>query len=145
MEEAFWIVFAAVVAAVVGWGFGFLQAKKTGKTSSLAADLDLARKELREYQESANKHLNRTADLITDVYEKCHELQELTLSGSVRLNNDISRQSLLQPATYVHDRAEHDQKMALQHEKEVEETLKKNGSHSDELIVDIPPRDYAGK
>jgi uncharacterized membrane-anchored protein YhcB (DUF1043 family) len=147
---ALWIVLAAVIALFAGWGIGFIQAKKTGKTLALSSDLEATKRELREYQESANKHLNRTAELISDVYEKCHELQELTLSGSVRLNNDISRQSLLQPATYVFDRAEHDQKMAIQREQEAESSLNKKPSvalesNSEELILDEPPRDYAEK
>jgi uncharacterized membrane-anchored protein YhcB (DUF1043 family) len=142
------IILSAIICIFFGIILGVVIGRSSRNRPSLKNDLEIARKELRDYQESANKHLNRTAELISDVYEKCHELQELTLSGSLRLNNDISRQSLLQPATYVHSIAEHDEKIKEESDKiskgilsEVKDKSKEN--ISDELILDRAPKDYA--
>lgn len=143
------IILSAIICVFLGVFLGVIIGKASRNRPSLKSELEIAKKELRDYQESANKHLNRTAELISDVYEKCHELQELTLSGSLRLNTDISRQSLLQPATYVHSIAEHDQKMnrrSNEISKGILSDVKGDSKDglSDELILDKAPKDYVG-
>lgn len=140
------LIVVLISTIVVGISFiiGLLAGRISNNKKSLKGELEAVKKELRDYQESANKHLNRTAELISDVYKKCHELQELTLSGSIRLNKDISRQSLLQPATYIHSIKDHDLKMQKYYDEHTKSVMSgsKVQKPEEDLILDKPPKDY---
>jgi uncharacterized membrane-anchored protein YhcB (DUF1043 family) len=93
---------AGVLGLIIGWLLGIVQNKTTSGTSDLNKELDAARLSLREYQQQVTDHVSKTNDLIENIHAQTSQLQEHIQAGTMTLNRDTSRQSLLQPSGSAH-------------------------------------------
>ncbi len=96
------IIGAGVLGLIIGWLLGMVQNKTVGGTSDLKKELDAARISLREYQQQVTDHVSKTNDLIENIHAQTSLLQEHIQAGTMSLNRDTSRQSLLQPSGASH-------------------------------------------
>ncbi|MFT6834532.1 MAG: uncharacterized membrane-anchored protein YhcB (DUF1043 family) [Francisellaceae bacterium] len=100
------IIGAGVIGLIIGWFIGLMQNKVTGSSKVIKQDLDSARSSLKEYQQQVSEHINKTNDLIQNIYAQANQLKEHTEGGTMSLNRDTSRQSLLQPSGAAHGLSE---------------------------------------
>ena len=93
---------AGVLGLIIGWLLGVVQNKAASGTSDLKKELDAARLSLREYQQQVTDHVSKTNHLIENIHAQTSQLQEHIQAGTMTLNRDTSRQSLLQPSGAAH-------------------------------------------
>ena len=118
---------AGVLGLIIGWFLGMLQNKTVSGSNQLKKELDAARLGLREYQQQVTEHVSKTNDLIENIHAQTSELQAHIQEGTMNLNRDTSRQSLLQPSGAAHGLSEGN--IAIE--------------RSPSSVENDPPKDYA--
>ena len=101
MELGLFVLIALVVGLVAGYFFRGLQKNTPIDHPKTRKELNTMKDEFREYQAQVAEHLNKTAELVSQIEQTYQSIQQHTFTGTQSLNRDSSRSSTLQPRAHI--------------------------------------------
>lgn len=100
MFDLGFLIFTAVVSALLGLLLGYILLRVAGKDANKARELNKALEEAEaknaEYQQNVAEHFSQTAVMLNDLTEKYKDVHHHLAHGAEQLCRDSNGQSLLQ-------------------------------------------------
>ncbi len=123
-----------IVGGFVGFAVYHYFFRLSNQERQLLEALEKSKHSFKEYQHKVASNLKETANLVDQLQQNSNKLQDHILQGSVNLNLDQNKQSILQPMLHA-DPLHHD-------DHDDEQVTEFHPQHTAVKTQMVPPRDY---